>query len=139
MKKKSLYIIALASLTMFSCKDFLDVKPTNSTDSSVTIQTLADAKVMINGLTRKVAQSSLYGRNMLLYGDTKGGDLTIVSQGRGLDALYVFNHSVNNNNYADFWTDGYNAIMQANNIIKSIDGLQAAGTELHRIDAGPGP
>lgn len=130
MKKKSLYIIALASLTMFSCKDFLDVKPTNSTDSSVTIQTLADAKVMINGLTRKVAQSSLYGRNMLLYGDTKGGDLTIVSQGRGLDALYVFNHSVNNNNYADFWTDGYNAIMQANNIIKSIDGLQAAGTEL---------
>lgn len=130
MKKKSLYIIALASLTMFSCKDFLDVKPTDSTDSSVTIQTLADAKVMINGLTRKVAQSSLYGRNMLLYGDTKGGDLTIVSQGRGLDALYVFNHSVNNNNYADFWTDGYNAIMQANNIIKSIDGLQAAGTEL---------
>lgn len=130
MKKKSLYIIALASLTMFSCKDFLDVKPTNSTDSSVTIQTLADAKVMINGLTRKVAQSSLYGRNMLLYGDTKGGDLTIVSQGRGLYALYVFNHSVNNNNYADFWTDGYNAIMQANNIIKSIDGLQAAGTEL---------
>ncbi len=130
MKKKSLYIIALASLTMFSCKDFLDVKPTDSTDSSVTIQTLADAKVMINGLTRKVAQSSLYGRNMLLYGDTKGGDLTIISQGRGLDALYVFNHSVNNNNYADFWTDGYNAIMQANNIIKSIDGLQAAGTEL---------
>ncbi|WP_156308729.1 RagB/SusD family nutrient uptake outer membrane protein [Sphingobacterium endophyticum] len=130
MKKKSLYIIALASLSLFSCKDFLDVKPTDSTDSSVTIQTLADAKVMINGLTRQLAKSSLYGRNLMIYGDAKGGDLTIVSQGRGLDALYVFNHSINNNNYSDFWTDGYNAIMQANNIIKSIDALQAAGTEL---------
>lgn len=130
MKKNSLFIIALASLSLFSCKDFLDVKPTNSTDSSVTIQTVADAKVMINGLTRQIVKSSLFGRNLMLYGDAKGGDLTIVSQGRGLDALYVFNHSINNNNYSDFWADGYNAIMQANNIIKSIDDLQAAGTEL---------
>jgi len=130
MKKKSLYIIALASFSLLACKDFLDVKPTNSTDSSVTIQTIADAEVMINGLSQKLIQSTLYGRNMLLYADAKGGDLTIVSQGRGLDALYVFNHSVNTNSYSGFWTDGYNAILQTNNIIKSINELEANGTEL---------
>src|SRR5690606_16548506 len=127
MKKNSIYIIALTSLSIFCPKDKLNLIPPHSTDSSVTIQTVADAKVMINGLTRQIVKSSLFGRTLMLYGDAKGGDLTIVSQGRGLDALYVFNHSINNNNYSDFWADGYNAIMQANNIIKSIDDLQAAG------------
>lgn len=134
MKKISLYIIALTSFTALSCKDFLDVKPTNSTDSSLTIQTEADAKVMINGLTILMANANLYGRNFMLYGDSKGGDVTIASQGRGLDALYVFNHSVNNNNYSGFWSDGYNCILQANNIIKSIEALQEAGTALELDD-----
>lgn len=134
MKKISVYIIALASFTALSCKDFLDVKPTNSTDSSLTIQTEADAKVMINGLTILMADANLYGRNFMLYGDSKGGDVTIASQGRGLDALYVFNHSVNNNNYSGFWSDGYNCILQANNIIKSIEALQEAGTALELDD-----
>ena len=130
MKKKSLYIIAIASLSLFSCKDFLDVKPTNSTESSVTIQTLADAKVMMNGLLRNLISSNYYGRNFPLYADAKGGDLTIFSQGRGQDALYVFNHSENTGNYSGFWTEGYNSILQANNIINSIQKLEDAGTEL---------
>jgi len=130
MKKKSIFIIALASLTLFSCKDFLDVQPTNSTESSVTIQTLADAKVMTNGLMRNIAGLSYYGRNFMLYADAKGGDLTIASQGRGLDALYVFNHSANNNSYSGFWSEGYNALLQANNLIKSIEKLESEGTNL---------
>lgn len=130
MKKIPLYIVALLSFTTLSCQDFLDVTPTNSTDSRGTIQTEADAQVMINGLTIQMGDVNLYGRNFMLYGDSKGGDLTIASQGRGLDALYVFNHSVNNNNYSGLWSNGYNCIMQANNIIKSIEELQEAGTEL---------
>ncbi|WP_293935043.1 RagB/SusD family nutrient uptake outer membrane protein [Sphingobacterium sp. UBA6645] len=130
MKKKSIFIIALASISLFSCKDFLDVKPTNSIDSGETITTLADAKVMTNGLLRSLVTTSYYGRNFMIYGDAKGGDATIVSQGRGLDALYVFNHSVTNNNYSGFWADGYNAILQANNIIQSIDDLVANGSTL---------
>ncbi|GGE22423.1 RagB/SusD family nutrient uptake outer membrane protein [Sphingobacterium cellulitidis] len=130
MKKKSLYIIALASLSLFSCKGFLDVDPTNSIEASATIKTVEDAQVMINGLTSKLGAGSLYGRNILLYADAKGGDLTIVSQGRGLDAFYVFNHNKDNNSYSGFWTDGFNAILQANNIISNIEALQAAGSTL---------
>lgn len=130
MKKITLYIFALLSLMTFSCQDFLDVEPTNSTDSRSTIQTESDAKVMVNGLLVQMASADLYGRNFMLYGDAKGGDLIIVSQGRGLDALYVFNHSENNNNYSGFWSAGYNRILQANNIIHSINELQEAGTEL---------
>lgn len=129
MKKYNIFFAALLFVGFTSCKkDFLDVKPTNSGEAETSIQTAADAKVMINGLMSKMTSSDYYGRNFILYGDTKGGDLTIFSQGRGLDALYTFNHSKSSNNYSGFWNQIYHCILQANNIITSIDRLQAAGT-----------
>ena len=46
---------------------------------------------MINGLTILMANAILRPK-FHVDGDSKGGDVTIASQGRGLDALYVFNH-----------------------------------------------
>ncbi len=130
--KKILIIAAIfISMLQVSCnKDFLDVKPTNSTDASVTINTLADARVMINGVMRKMISSTYYGRNFLIYGDAKGGDITIPSQGRGLDALYTFNHTINTNTYSSFWSDIYNTILQTNSIIAGIEKLEAEGTTI---------
>jgi tetratricopeptide (TPR) repeat protein len=129
MRKYTIYFAALLFLGFTSCKkDFLDVKPTNSGDAPTAIQTAADAKVMINGLMSKMTSSDYYGRNFMLYGDVKGGDLTIISQGRGLDALYTFNHSKSSNSYSGFWNQVYHSILQANNIIASVDRLKAAGT-----------
>ncbi len=129
MRKYTIFFAALLLLGFTSCKkEFLDVKPTNSGDANTAIQTAADAKVMINGLMSKMTSSAYYGRNFMLYGDVKGGDLTIFSQGRGLDALYTFNHSKSSNNYSGFWNQIYHCILQANNIITNIDRLKAAGT-----------
>jgi len=129
MRKYNIFFAALLLLAFASCKkDFLDVKPTNAGDAETAIQTAADAKVMINGLMSKMTSSDYYGRNFILYGDVKGGDLTIISQGRGLDALYTFNHSKSSNNYSGFWNQIYHCILQANNIIASIDKLKAAGS-----------
>lgn len=131
MKKLFIILSVVASALFFSCgKDFLDVKPSNSTDANITINTLADAKVMLNGVMRKMIRSTYYGRNFLIYADAKGGDLTIASQGRGLDALYTFNHTVNSNTYSSFWSDIYNTILQTNNIIAGIEKLEAAGTTI---------
>lgn len=126
MKKIAIYSFLMAGLMLTSCKDFLDVTPSNSTESSVTITTTADAKVMTNGMLRSMIGSSFYGRNYMIYGDAKGGDATIASQGRGLDALYVFNQSEANNNFSSYWSEAYNSILQANNIIRSINNLAAA-------------
>jgi hypothetical protein len=129
MRKYTIFFAALLLLGFTSCKkEFLDVKPTNAGDAETAIQTAADAKVMINGLMSKMTSSDYYGRNFILYGDVKGGDLTIISQGRGLDALYTFNHSKSSNNYSGFWNQIYHCILQANNIITNIDRLKAAGT-----------
>ncbi len=129
MRKYNIIFSALLLLGFTSCKkEFLDVTPTNSGDAATAIQTAADAKVMINGLMSKMTSSSYYGRNLILYGDVKGGDLTIISQGRGLDALYTFNQSKSSNNFSTFWNQIYHNLLQANNIITSINRLQSAGT-----------
>ncbi len=131
MKKIQIISFVVMGFFVISCgKDFLNVNPSNSTPSATTITTLADARVMINGLMRTMVRSTYYGRNFMIYGDAKGGDLTIASQGRGLDALYVFNHSINTNTYSSFWSDIYNSILQANNIIQGIEALEAKGTTL---------
>ena len=63
-----------------------------------------------------------------MYGDAKGGDLTIYSAGRGLDNLYSFNHSATSGNYSGFWTTGYYCILQINNLLENIAKLEAAGS-----------
>ena len=128
---KNIYIgcMALLLTTLFACKDFLDVKPTNSGDSATAVQTARDAEVIINGLMRKMTSSSYYGRNFFMYGDAKGGDLTIFSQGRGLDGLYTFNHSASTGSNAAFWNQIYHCILQTNSLLSRIAQLEAEGTE----------
>ena len=119
MKRINIYIAGafLTILTFFSCKkDFLDVPPTNSGDANSYLKSAADAKVAINGIMRSMLSSSYYGRNFVLYGDAKGGDLTVFSQGRGLDNLFSFNHATNSGAYGDFWSTSYSIIVQINAI-----------------------
>ena len=129
MKTIKIFIAGLLIIGFSACnKDFLDVKPSNSGDAATSIQTAADAKVIINGLMSKMRSSSYYGRNFMMYGDAKGGDLTIASRGRGLDALYTFSHSVETGNYSGFWDHLYDCILQANIVIESIEKMKAAGS-----------
>lgn len=131
MKRFNIFnIIGLLVVTLLvtSCKDFLNVEPTNSGDANTAIKTAADAKVMINGLMSKMASSAYYGRNFPLYGDVKGGDVTLVSQGRGYDYLYSFNHAESTNTYSGIWVQGYHSIAQINNLLESINKLEEAGS-----------
>lgn len=129
MKNILLATCLLAATTITSsCSDFLDVKPTHAADVNSSISTAADAQVVLRGLMSKMASSSYYGRNFSLYGDVKGGDFTISSQGKGYDYLYVFNHSAQTNTYSGIWTQGYNCIAQINNLLEQIEKIKANGS-----------
>lgn len=121
MKKINILLAVFLLTGLFSCKDFLDVKPTNSGDSNVAIQTPADAQVMINGIMRSMTTSDYYGRNLFLYGDAKGGDLTIAARGRGNDGLYMFDHQVSSGSYSGFWSQIYYCILLSNSLLEGID------------------
>lgn len=131
MNKKNILATALVSMviSITSCsKSFLDVPPTNQADAADYVKTAADAKVAINGIMRKMISSSYYGRNFIMYGDAKGGDLTVFSQGRGLDNLYTFNHAPSSGSYGDFWSTLYDILLQTNTLIQSIDKLVSQGS-----------
>ncbi len=128
MKKINILLTLVCLLVFTSCDDFLDVKPSNYGESSTSIQNVNDAQVMINGLMRKMTSSSYYGRDFILYGDAKGGDLTIYTAGFGGNDLYYFSHSQTSNARSAYWSQMYNCLLQANNIISNIKKLQDAGT-----------
>lgn len=123
MKKITIILFAVCALLLSSCKGFLDVKPTNQADASTSIQTAADAQVFMNGIMRKMSSSSYYGRNFIMYGDTKGGDFAIASQGRGLDGMYTFNHTANSGAYSGFWDQIYHCLLQVNTLLVNIENI----------------
>jgi len=127
MKKIKILFTVLGVVLLASCEDFLDVKPSNSAAAETSITNVADAKVAINGLMRKMTAADYYGRNFVIYGDAKGGDFAIRSQGRGLDQLYSFNHSATSNSFSGFWSQIYHNILQANNLILNIGLIEEAG------------
>ena len=129
MKKTRILLTVLCVALLASCEDFLDVKPSNYAAAETSITNATDAKVAVNGLIRKMTSSSYYGRNFVIYGDAKGGDFAVRSQGRGLDYYYSFNHTATNPNNSGigFWTQLYNNILQANNLIMNIEKIEDAG------------
>ncbi len=128
MKKLNIIITVLGLMLMTSCEEFLDIKPSNYANPETSITTATDAKVAINGLMRKMTAADYYGRNFIIYGDAKGGDFAIRSQGRGLDYYYSFNHSATSGSGAGFWNQIYHNILQANNLILSIQKIEDAGS-----------
>lgn len=124
-----LFTVVLSALwVLSSCDDFLDMQPTNSGNADQAVGTVADAEVAINGVMSAMTSSSYYGRNYFMYGDAKGGDLTIYAIGRGLDAFYTFNHTATSNSYESFWSQIYYCILQVNTLLSNIRHLEDAGT-----------
>ena len=128
MKKITIILTVLGAMLITSCEEFLDVEPSNLANSETSILNAADAKVAMNGLMRKMTSSEYYGRNYVIFGDAKGGDFAIRSQGRGLDYYYSFNHSATSGSGSGFWTQIYHNILQANNLILNIEKMEDAGT-----------
>lgn len=112
-----------------SCDDFLDMQPTSSGNADEAIRTVTDAQVVLNGVMNAMTSYAYYGRNMFLYADAKGGDLTIYTAGRGSDNLYAFNHTPNTGTYSGFWSQIYYCILQVNTLLDNVEQLEQAGTE----------
>lgn len=124
MKKIYLILAVLCTLAITSCKGFLDVPPTDSASAETSITNKTDAEIFMNGVMNKLCSSSYLGRNMFMYADTKGGELSIVSAGRGMDSMFKFNQTASGTNYSGFWSQGFNIILQLNNIIESCEALK---------------
>jgi hypothetical protein len=127
MKRIKILVWGFLLIGLSSCKKFLDVTPSNSADASKAIVTPRDAQIVLNGLMNQMTSSSYYGRDFIMYAEAKGGDMAVYSQGRGLDALYTFNHNPNTGSYSTFWSKIYYCILQSNYVLEEIAKREAAG------------
>ncbi len=127
MRKFKIIFAIIGIALLCSCEDFLDVKPSNSSDSSTSILNESDAAVAMNSIMRSMTSSVHYGRDFMLYADSKGGDFTIRTAGRGLDAFYLFNHSQRRASFGAFWSHLYSCILQANTLLEGIEKIEADG------------
>lgn len=127
MKNIKLILAVVLLLGTTSCKKFLDVTPSNSADANMAVKTPRDAQILINGIMNQMTDVNYYGRNFIMYGEAKGGNMAVYSMGRGLDAMYTFNHSVNSNSYSGFWSQIYYTILETNYLLEQIAKLEANG------------
>jgi hypothetical protein len=113
--------IILCGLLLASCKkEFLDLKPYNQVAASVAITNETDMQAAVNGAYAALRDVDLFGRTIPLIGDLMADNvyIAIVNSNRYL-AEFNYSYLNTSTNALNTWTDGYNAILRANNIINA--------------------
>ena len=122
--RKLIANIAIAAgvlVGMSSCEGFLDKVPTDSVVAESAMVTMADAQVAANGLYIDLKTTSMYGSNMVFFGDMRGDNLYPRVLGGSGDAIYTFNFAAGQTNYFGQWQNYYNIIMKASTYINNVN------------------
>ena len=120
--KRVIYIIpiALALITMQSCKKFLEVEPKDNVSDDLTIFDKASSETAVRGIYRGLASDSYYGSGFVSIGYLGGDNI----QWTGSQSIVqdFINHNVKPENatVASAWSAIYNVINRANNVIAKV-------------------
>jgi hypothetical protein len=117
--KSTIPVLIVGGILLGSCKkDFLDLKPYNQVAADVAITNETDMQAAVNGAYAALRDVDLFGRTIPLIGDLLADNvyIAIVNSNR---YLAEFNYSYLNThaNSLSTWSDAYNGILRANNII----------------------
>jgi hypothetical protein len=113
--------LLLAAVLASSCKkSFLEREPYAGLPTSGAITNIDDMEAALNGTYAGLRSVNLYGRTIPLFGDLFADNVYISStnSNRYLGFFQV-NMTVNNGDARGIWTDAYNVILNANNVINS--------------------
>jgi len=132
-------IMLLTAATIFSgcTKNFLEKSPNNSLSPVVALGNISALQTALNGDYARLRSVSLYGRDIPVSGDLLADNAFVESKNSGR-YLPQFNYSVINTDGIafDIWNDGYNAILDANNIIDAtVTGADAIKAQAYAIRA----
>ena len=129
--KKFIFNIAIAAglvTGLASCEGFLDRVPTEYVVAESAMVTLADAKVAANGLYTDLKYYSMYGTNMICFGDVRGDNFYPRVVNGSWATIYALDFGAVQNAYFGMWQNYYNLIMKASTIISNIETVPAETT-----------
>ncbi|WP_435356239.1 RagB/SusD family nutrient uptake outer membrane protein [Emticicia sp. SJ17W-69] len=113
---------------MAGCDSRLDVKPTQSIDESTALATSQDVEVTLIGAYDGLSSINLYGGAVQYSGDLLGDDAEVRFGGTfaTLDELWRKTMTTTNGQTQATWLQAYNTINRANNVLASLDKVEAA-------------
>lgn len=116
------YVLGLSVLLMLftSCKDFLVEQPQLEQTNELMLSSLDGLDLATAGAYSRLYSTDWYGRNLIVIGDLKGGNAKIspITSGRFVTE-YMWNNQPGTSSL--LWTEAYDVIAQANNIINAIE------------------
>jgi starch-binding outer membrane protein, SusD/RagB family len=113
-------LLGMMVITTSCSKDFLDKKPYDSVSADDAITNIQDMQAALSGTYASLRAVSLYGRDIILFGDMTSDNLYISANNsnRALD-FFQLNYIVTNATVETIWKFAYSAILNANNVINS--------------------
>lgn len=113
---------------MTACDSRLDVKPTQSIEESTALATSQDVEVTLIGAYDGLSSINLYGGAVQYSGDLLGDDAEVRFAGTfaTLDELWRKTMTTTNGQTQASWLQAYSTINRANNVLASLDKVEAA-------------
>lgn len=119
--KQAIYI--LLTLSLFSCKKFLDVQPRDAVSDEETIVDKTSAQTAVRGLYRALGADSYYGSLFQTFGYLSGDNIQWTGSQAVIQQFISHAVTVDNANVATVWTGIYVTINRANQIIDKIPAI----------------
>ncbi len=131
-------LIIFAALAMTSCDDFLDVQPVTEKVESDMFSDAQGFEDAIYGVYASLQSTSLYGRE-LMWGTTEILAQNIKCDGSWVDGLsqYIYDENSSVISTIDaIWTNAYQVIGYANNVIKNLEGHSTQSLSRYNLYMG---
>ena len=134
MKKITLYILVILSLTITSCHDQLELTPAQSLNTEEALVDLDGLETALNGAYNALQSVNYYGREYMVLPEIEGNlaYLTINNSNRFTSA-YQYSWTIANGDIAGVWNTCYTAILRVNNVLSSIDDIDGDTTRKNQI------
>jgi tetratricopeptide (TPR) repeat protein len=122
MKRHTLLFLSAFTLLFSACDEKLHLPPAQAVDQDVALESDANVKTVLVGAYDQVSSSRLYGGILMLLPEMLSGNKEIRWQGTYSEPREVFNKNIFTNNLyvTELWTDAYEVINTANNVLEAI-------------------
>jgi hypothetical protein len=113
------------------CDNKLDIRPVDTVEGSQALRTSADVEALLVGAYNALGDEDLYGGLILRDAELLGDNGEVTWNGTYEQPREIFTKQIRSNNaqVEDTWTDGYEVINIANNVLNNLAVVSAANRD----------
>lgn len=117
--KLYLLILAIGTLIIVSCEDFLDQMPSSALPAQESIQTVKDLQTAVNGVYDRLNSFDYYSGDFIPLGDLRGDDMTFnpALNANQISPVARYQYDKNSVYAENFWSAPYVSIGRINDVL----------------------